>query len=148
MGTWKTNQDVYKYVRQSQAFHGEIVEGRPLALGKHFFFLPRNRLTKDDIYISLKPLIFSFIICQSLRPFHSMWNVCTHLMILSPNTHHSLYSLMLLRLLISSINVTHCAIAWGSQGISYHPDSAAPGKGVPPTPLRQGESWRPSPAQG
>jgi hypothetical protein len=34
---------------------------------------PRDRLTKDDIYIFSKPLIFSFIICQSLRPFLSTW---------------------------------------------------------------------------
>lgn len=35
--------------------------------------LPRDRLTKDAIYIFSKPLIFSFIICQSPRPFLSTW---------------------------------------------------------------------------
>ena len=35
--------------------------------------LPRDRLTKDDIYIFPEPLIFSFIICQSPRPFLGAW---------------------------------------------------------------------------
>lgn len=59
------------------------------ALGKQLFFLPRDRFTKDDICIFPKPLIFSFIICQSPRPFHSTWDVCTHLMIPFTKQRHS-----------------------------------------------------------
>lgn len=80
------------------------------ALGK-LFFSAKGQTYKDDIYIFLKPLLFSLIISRSPRPFHSAWNVCTQLMILSPNTSHlhkMRNAFKLLRLLIPAINVTLC----------------------------------------
>lgn len=75
------------------------------------FFPAKGQTYKDDIYIFLKPLLFSLIISRSPRPFHSAWNVCTQLMILSPNTSHlhkMRNAFKLLRLLIPAINVTLC----------------------------------------
>lgn len=118
---------------------GEIAGGVAQSFGKTFS-LPRDRLTKDDIYIFLKPLISSFIICQRPRPFHGTWNVCTHLMIpfakqasQSPQGN----SLMLLRLLISSINVTLC-IARGIWGSFCHPAPRGSWDQFPGSPSQTG----------
>lgn len=76
--------------------------------GNIFFSLPRDRLTKDDVYIFPNPLIFSFIICQSPGPFHSL-GVFAHIQrSLLPNTPPGLHGRFAraARLLISSINVT------------------------------------------
>lgn len=101
---------------------GETAGGVARSFGETFL-LPRDRLTKDDTYIFLKPLISSFIICQRPRPFHGTWNVCTHLMIpFAKQTSQSPQgnSLTLPRLLISSINVALC-VARGVWGSSSHP---------------------------
>ena len=86
---------------------GDIAGGAARSFGETFF-LPRDRLTEDDIYIFMKPLISSFITCQRPRPFHGTWNVCTHPTIpFAKQTSQSPRgnSLTLLRLLISPVSV-------------------------------------------
>ena len=91
--------------------------------GSRASLLPRDRLTKDDIYIF--PEASNFLIYHLSAPeaLPRTRDVCTHLMIpFAKQTSPSLRgnSLTLPRLLIPSINVT-LSVARGIRGSCWHP---------------------------